>query len=91
MDPTPVKFPDKNYSISKENVTSVTVFGEESGIYFTMSKSNISPNCNGSNIMTLTDNSGNNYNKMYLRFAYDCPVSAGDVWNATTTYKIEWK
>ena len=91
LNTTPINLPNNKLDNTLEDVLSVCVFGEESGIYFTMSKSNVVPILNAGNLMSLTDNSGLNYNKMYFRFAYDCPVETGDVWNATTTYNIEWK
>ncbi len=81
----------KDYSISEENVTTVCVFGEESGIYFTMSQTDANPKYDACNLLTLSDNSGQNYNKMYLTFAFSDTVSAGDVWRTTITYNIEWK
>jgi len=91
LNTNPIKLPTDKLSLTLEDVSSVCVFSEDSGISFTMSKSNTSPSCNGGNLMTLSDNGGLNYNKMYFRFAYDCPVIKGDIWKSTTTYNIEWK
>lgn len=90
LDKTPVTI-GKVLSQEKENVESVCVFGRQSGIYFTMSRANTFPKCNYGNMMLLSDNGGLNYNKMYFVFARNDEVNAGDVWRATTNYKIEWK
>lgn len=91
-DTIPKKLPTSgDYNISEENVTTVCVFGEERGIHFTMSQTDANPKYNACNLLTLSDNDGQNYNKMYLTFAFGNTVSAGDVWSTTTTYNIEWK
>ena len=84
---------DRNgYSLKQYDANALCVFGEDSGLYFTMSKSNYSPECNGGRDMIVTDNGEkNNYNKMYFVFAQNDKVTSGDVWRATTTYQIEWK
>ena len=87
----PTKLTSNKYTKRETGVSTLCVFGEESGIYFTMTKSNYEPECNNGTLMLMTDNSGQNYNKMYFVFAQEDEVSSGDVWRATTTYKIEWK
>jgi len=91
VNPEPIKLSTSKYTKKEDGVNTLCVFGEDSGIYFTMTKSNYSPECNNGKTMLMTDNSGQNYNKMYFVFAQDDEVSSGDVWSATTTYKIEWK
>lgn len=78
-------------SLSKENVSSVCVFGSKSGMYFNMSKRNISPIFKSGNTMLLNDNGGLNYNKMYFVFAGSDCVKKGDIWKATTEYNIDWR
>lgn len=84
---------DRNgYSLKQHDVNELCVLGEDSGLYFTMTKSNYSPKCNGGRDMIVTDNGEkNNYNKMYFVFAQNDKVTLGDVWKATTTYQIEYK
>ena len=78
-------------SIQEEDNCRVSVSGRKSGLTFTMSKEGYEPHCDGGDTMILSDNGGLNYNKMYFAFAGEGTVNAGDVWNATTTYQIEWK
>ncbi len=88
----PLNFEMNGYSLKQQDVNTLCVFGEDSGLSFTMSKSNYSPECNNGRMMIITDNGEkNNYNKMYFVFAQNDDVSSGEVWNATTTYQIEWK
>ena len=78
------------------NVTSfvfspfVPVFGEESGVSFTMSISEY-PNLKCSDRFFITDNSGGAYNKMYFLACKGAEVKRGDVWHSTTIYNITVK
>ena len=79
------------FSFSTEGVISVCVFGEKSGVHFTMSKADYSGSKSESTSMILSDNNGLNYNKMYFVFCGADTVKAGEVWTSTTVYNIEWK
>ena len=88
----PLKIETNGYSIKHQDVHSLCVLGANSGISFTMTKSNYSPESNNGRTMIITDNGEkNNYNKMYFVFAQNEDVSSGEVWNATTTYQIKCK
>ena len=69
--------------------TSATVYGKESGLYFTMSVNEYS--IYGKPKLCLRDNAGGAYNKMYFDFTSGGDVSKGDVWETFTDYKIEKK
>lgn len=69
---------------------SATVFGEESGVSFTMSISEY-PNLKCSDRFFITDNSGGAYNKMYFLACKGAEVKKGDVWHSTTSYIITVK
>lgn len=79
------------FSFTTEDVSSVCVFGSKSGVYFTMSKANYNQAKVGSNGMILSDNDGLNYNKMYFVYCGEDTVEAGEIWESTTCYNIEWK
>ena len=72
-----------------DGATSVTVYGKESGLYFTMTVNDydkyIKP------YMSIADNGGGAYNKMYFTFVKSGTVSEGDVWETFTHYRIEKK
>lgn len=72
-----------------DGATSVTVYGSESGLYFTMTVNEydtyIKP------YMSIADNGGGAYNKMYFTFVKNGTVSKGDVWETMTVYRIEKK
>lgn len=72
-----------------DGATSVTVYGEESGFYFTMTVNEydtfIKP------YMSIADNGGGAYNKMYFTFVKNGNVAKGDVWETFTHYRIEHK
>jgi len=72
-----------------DGATSVTVYGRESGLYFTMTVNEydtyIKP------YMSIADNGGGAYNKMYFTFVKSGTVSRGDVWETFTHYRIEKK
>jgi hypothetical protein len=66
---------------------SATVFGKESGLYFTMSVPEY-PTLTGGGKFFLTDNGGNGYNKMYFVLANGYTVKEGEVFSTVTEYKI---
>ncbi len=72
-----------------DGTTSVTVYGKESGLYFTMTVNDydtfIKP------YMSIADNGGGSYNKMYFTFVKNGTVLKGDVWETFTHYKIDRK
>lgn len=74
---------------SVTGATSATVFGKESGLYFTMAVNEYS--IYGKPKLCLRDNSGGAYNKMYFDFASGGEVKNGDLWETFTHYKIEKK
>jgi len=84
-DPTPVRIPG---SVRGEGARSLTVFGADSGIRFTMTVPEY-PVLSGGNSYLITDNGGRSYNKMYFTVCTDTEVHPGDVWNSVTEYKIE--
>ena len=77
-------------TVKDENVKSVTVFGTESGISFTMRIPEY-PALNGGNQLFIQDNGGRSYNKMYFPVCTDAKVKLGDVWNSVTEYEIKIK
>ena len=90
------KTPAATGDVNETGASSVCVFSKQSGLYFTMSKSNYNPVY--SNLMKLRDNktatkpNGQNYNKMYFVFnGSHLTAEQGEVWTATTNYNIEWK
>lgn len=66
---------------------SATVFGEKSGVSFTMSVPEY-PNLKGSDRFLITDNGGGAYNKMYFIACKGQEVHPGDVWHSVTKYEI---
>lgn len=76
-----------NYG-SVPGATEAVVFGRASGISFRMSVPRY-PQLAGGNKFFMTDNHGCPYNKMYFVVCNGADVSAGDVWESTTEYKIK--
>ena len=72
-----------------EGATSVTVYGKESGLYFTMTVNEYT--VFGKGKMCIRDNAGGAYNKMYFDFTSGGEVKKGDVWETFTHYKIDKK
>ena len=69
---------------------SATVFGEESGVSFTMSIPEY-PELKNSDRFLITDNGGGAYNKMYFIACKGQEVKCGDIWHSVTEYKIDIK
>lgn len=83
-----------NEKIANQEVTSVCVYGQESGIYFTLSKGDGDQSFIDEMLLSENYSSSKprfNYNKMYFVFALGSEVATGDVWTANTNYNIEWK
>ena len=95
--PTPVYIggEDKlNVKLANQEVSGVCVYGQESGIYFTLSKGDGDQSFIDEVLLTENYSSSKprfNYNKMYFVFARGSEVATGDVWTATTNHNIEWK
>lgn len=70
-----------------DGATSVTVYGKESGLYFTMTVNEYDTYMKP--YMSVADNGGGAYNKMYFTFVKSGTVSEGDVWETFTHYRIE--
>ncbi|MBQ7898063.1 MAG: hypothetical protein IJ323_06535 [Clostridia bacterium] len=89
LDTVPKTIDYTNGQINESGATSVTVFGKESGYYFTMTVNEydtyIKP------LMSIADNGGGPYNKMYFGFVNKGSVVTGDVWETFTQYKIDKK
>ncbi len=96
-DQTPKELPALNYTIYETNVKSVCVYGEESGLYYTMSIEEYNNDYANSGKMSVADNySATNtnplYNKMYFYYCQGSnAVNAGDVWEAVTYFDIQRK
>lgn len=86
VDPAP-KAALANYGAVR-GATEAVVFGTESGISFSMSVLKY-PHLVGGDKFLMTDNNGGLYNKMYFVACNGAEVSAGDVWESTTEYKIK--
>ena len=86
VDPTP-KDALSSYG-GVPGATEAVVYGAASGISFRMSVPKY-PSFAGGNKFLLTDNHGKAYNKMYFMVCNGAEVSKGDVWESTTTYRIE--
>ncbi len=80
---------DISTSPTVKGATSATVYGKESGLYFTMAVNDYSTY--GEPVLCLRDNGGGAYNKMYFDFTSGGEVKKGDVWKTFTNYKIEKK
>lgn len=72
-----------------DGATSATVYGKESGFYFTMTVNEYNTYMKPQ--FSVADNGGGSYNKMYFTFVKDGTVKAGDVWETFTHYKIDRK
>ena len=68
--------------------TEAVVFGLQSKISFSMSVPNY-PCLIGGNRLSLTDNNGGLYNKMYFHICDGASVAKGDVWETSTKYNIQ--
>ena len=68
-----------------EGLNSVTLEGD-GGYTFQMTVEKYNP---GVHALTIQDNGGNNYNKMYFTYSTD-RITAGDVWETVTLYKITY-
>ena len=67
---------------------SACVYGEESGVRFSMSVPTY-PSLVGGDAFLLTDNRGGRYNKMYFVICNGADVKAGNVWQTETRYSID--
>lgn len=89
LDTVPKTIDYTNGQINESGATSVTVFGKDSGLYFTMTVNEydtyIKP------LMSIADNGGGPYHKMYFGFVNKGSVVKGDVWETFTQYKIDNK
>lgn len=83
-DPSPKKITGQ---VLEFGAKSATVFGEESGVRFTMSIPEY-PELKNSDRFLITDNGGGAYNKMYFIACKGQEVRRGDVWRSVTEYKI---
>lgn len=72
-----------------DGATSVTVYGSESGLYYTMTVNYY--NTFHEPHMFITDNAGGSYNKTYFAYVKSGSVKKGDVWETFTHYRIEKK
>ncbi len=77
---------DLSKSPTVNGATSATVYGKESGLYFTMTINEYT--VFGKGRLRIRDNAGGSYNKMYFDFTSSGQVKKGDVWNTFTHYKI---
>ena len=67
------------------------VYGVESGFYFEMSVP-LSPfMTEQGTLFIMSDNGGNNYNKMYYSVELNCNVKKGDIWEQITQWNITKK
>ena len=90
LDPTKKELPNQKgiYRSEKgEGLNSVTLEGSE-GYLFRMTVEKYS---GGEQSFMISDNSGNNYNKMYFLFRAPKPIPAGTVFETVTLYKIAYK
>lgn len=81
---------DITFGKQERNVRSATVFGKESGLYYTMSIPAY-PEYENGGIFMITDNNNSPYNKMYFYVCKKAEVHAGVVWKSVTEYRIEEK
>ena len=75
-------------SIDVLGATRATLFGVESGYYFTMAVHGY-PTLSGGGRLMIRDNGGNPYNKMYFPVCTSGEVKRGEVWQTRTEYLIE--
>lgn len=90
LDPTKKVLPNEKgiYRSEKaEGLNSVTLEGSE-GYLFRMTVEKYS---GGEQAFMISDNAGNNYNKMYFLFRAPKPIPAGTVFETVTLYKITYK
>ena len=83
-DPTPKKITG---GVLEFGAKSATVYGEKSGISYTMSIPEY-PTLKCSDRFLMTDNGGGAYNKIYFIACKGEEVKSGDVWHSVTEYKI---
>lgn len=76
-----------NYSVSIDNATSVTEYIND--ISTTMMINKYPENLPGGNRALITDNQGENYNKVYFVVCTSGNVEIGTLWKATTRYVVE--
>ena len=74
-------------SESGTDLNSLTLVGED-GFSFRMTVEKYSE---GANAISIRDNGGGAYNKMYFSYRGGDHVSAGDVWETVTVYEITYK
>ena len=76
--------------VAGKNVQNFTVEGRESGYRFMMSVEDYAPRYPNSYLASLSDNSNQNYHKMYIAFAGGeaDEICAGTKWHAVTHYQI---
>lgn len=90
VDYAPITLPaDGAVAQTVNGATKACVYSAESGVSFTMAVPKYVTKSSG-DYFFLTNNSGANYNKMYFVVAITGSVTAGETWETTTQYKIEW-
>ncbi|MBQ5746874.1 MAG: hypothetical protein IIV81_02935 [Clostridia bacterium] len=80
---------DLSKSPTVNGATSATVYGKESGLYFTMSVNEY--DVFNKPRLRIRDNANCSYNKMYFDFTSGGEVKKGDIWETFTIYKIDKK
>ena len=74
---------------SVKGATSATVYGKESGLYYTMTVNEYT--IFGEGTLRIRDNANCSYNKMYFDFTSKGEAKKGDIWETFTCYRIERK
>ena len=78
---------DIKCGFAEDGVHSATLFGKESGVYYTMTVGDY-PEF-GKSRFIITDNGGSPYNKMYFLACKRADVKVGDVWHSVTRHEIK--
>lgn len=84
VSPSPEKITGE---VRAEGIRCATVFGDRSGISFTMAVPEYPSIENGGKFF-ISDNGGRNYNKMYFPVTTKTNVKSGDTWVSLTKYEI---
>lgn len=82
---------ESSYAYYFDGVKRAVVYGENSGLLCDFSIEKYPTGITGGDQFSITDNSGQNYNKMYYYIASTgARSSVGEIWNSTSVYKISY-
>ena len=79
-----------SFSITKEKATSVVMSKSSGGLFAAVSVPVYPKGMTGGDLALITDNQGNNYNKLYFKICNGASAATGDLWQSRTVYRLDY-